>query len=246
MNMLWQERWRDLLDRTQRVDTPQALTALLDDLTNPVDCHVLAFVNAHAMNSSAESIPFFEALRSANTILRDGSGMALLYRLLGLQAGLNLNGTDLIPQIIRRFNGRPIALYGTREPYLSRAAQVVTGTLAGESSLRLADGFSDATAYIELARMQRPALIVLGMGMPKQELVASRLRASLNYPCLIVCGGAIVDFLGGKTPRAPGVFRAIGMEWVFRLMLEPRRLFVRYVIGNPKFMFRSIYLSRFS
>lgn len=219
---------------------------LLETLTNNKDRHVLAFVNAHAMNSSADSIAFYEALRSANTLLRDGSGMALLYRLLGMQAGLNLNGTDLIPKIIQRFNGRPIALYGTREPFLSKAAQVVSGALASDSRLTLADGFSEASAYIELAQVQRPALIVLGMGMPKQELVASQLRDSLDFPCLIVCGGAIVDFLGGKTRRAPGIFQILGLEWVFRLMLEPRRLFTRYVIGNPKFIFRSICLSRSS
>jgi exopolysaccharide biosynthesis WecB/TagA/CpsF family protein len=246
MNMLWQERWRNLLNHTRRVATPGELRPLLDTLTNPADRHVLAFVNAHAMNSSAESTAFYEALRSANTLLRDGSGMALLYRLLGMQAGVNLNGTDLIPQIIRRFNGRPIALYGTREPYLSKAAHVVSETLARDSKITLADGFSDANAYIEFARAQRPTLIVLGMGMPKQELVASQLRGSLDFPCLIVCGGAIVDFLGGKTRRAPSLIQTFGLEWVFRLMLEPRRLFVRYVVGNPKFIFRSIYLSRFS
>lgn len=243
MKMRWQERWQNLLSHTRRVETQEALLPLLETLTSPKDRHVLAFVNAHAMNSSADSLAFYEALRSANTLLRDGSGMALLYRLLGIQAGLNLNGTDLIPKIIRRFNGQPIALYGTREPFLSKAAQVITESLASDSRITLADGFSDANAYIALAQSQRPALIVLGMGMPKQELVASQLRGSLDYPCLIVCGGAIVDFLGGKTRRAPGIFQAFGLEWVFRLMLEPRRLFARYVVGNPKFIFRSIRLS---
>jgi UDP-N-acetyl-D-mannosaminuronic acid transferase (WecB/TagA/CpsF family) len=57
-------------------------------------------------------------------------------------------------------------------------------------------------AYVQLAREFQPELIVLGMGMPKQEAVAARLAAS-GVPCLIVCGGAILDFLGGKVSRAP-------------------------------------------
>ena len=74
--------------------------------------------------------------------------------------------------------------------------------------------------------------------MPKQEAVAARLAAS-GVPCLIVCGGAILDFLGGKVARAPGWLRRLGGEWVFRLVKEPRRLFMRYVVGNPMFLLRT-------
>ena len=98
----------------------------------------------------------------------------------------------------------------------------------------------EITAYVELAQVYQPALIVLGMGMPRQEEVAAALRSTLNYPCLIVCGGAIIDFWAGKTPRAPLWVRRVGMEWGFRLVMEPRRLFQRYVIGNPLFLIRAL------
>jgi len=65
----------------------------------------------------------------------------------------------------------------------------------------------------------------------------------LGFPCLIVCGGAIIDFLGGKMPRAPRWMRRAGLEWAFRLGLEPRRLFRRYVIGNPVFLARTLSLA---
>jgi N-acetylglucosaminyldiphosphoundecaprenol N-acetyl-beta-D-mannosaminyltransferase len=84
------------------------------------------------------------------------------------------------------------------------------------------------------------------MGMPRQEEVAAGLREVLSHPCLIVCGGAIIDFLGGKTPRAPLWMRKTGMEWVYRLALEPRRLFQRYVIGNPLFLTRALRLASLS
>ena len=69
------------------------------------------------------------------------------------------------------------------------------------------------------------------------------LRAALGFPCLIICGGAIIDFLGGKIPRAPRWMRRTGLEWAFRLALEPRRLFRRYVIGNPVFIARTLSLA---
>ena len=93
--------------------------------------------------------------------------------------------------------------------------------------------------YLQLVRERQPELIVLGMGMPKQEAVAARL-AAVGGPCLIVCGGAILDFLGGKVSRAPQWLRHLGGEWAYRLLREPKRLFMRYVVGNPLFLLRTL------
>jgi exopolysaccharide biosynthesis WecB/TagA/CpsF family protein len=56
---------------------------------------------------------------------------------------------------------------------------------------------------------------------------------------VIVCGGAILDFLGGGATRAPAWMRRLGIEWLYRLAREPRRLFKRYVLGNPLFLSRA-------
>lgn len=235
----WQSHWRTLISKISLLQTTEELQHQINVLSNTDHAHVLAFVNAHAMNSVAESVPFFNALTTADTLYRDGIGMALMYKMLSTPPGLNLNGTDLIPRLITQFNGRPIALYGTQEPYLSKAAQTITATLAPQSPLSLANGFLQTTDYVALALEQRPSLIVLGMGMPKQEQVAAQLRQQLGFACLIVCGGAIIDFLGGKTNRASPWIRKLRMEWLFRLALEPRRLFRRYVIGNPLFLYKA-------
>jgi len=232
-----------MLERVVRIETETALSALLVRLRQPGTPMVLAFVNAHAMNSLASSARFFDAIHSADIVLRDGSGMSALYRMLSRSPGLNLNGTDLIPRIIRQFDGEKIALFGTQEPYLDNARRKIAKDLAAHSELVTEHGFREVDAYASLAFEQRPALILLGMGMPKQEEVAMRLRSALNFPCLILCGGAIIDFLGGKTARAPRWMRLAGVEWLFRLALEPRRLFRRYVIGNLLFLSRALYFS---
>jgi N-acetylglucosaminyldiphosphoundecaprenol N-acetyl-beta-D-mannosaminyltransferase len=239
----WRQRWSQLLDKIERVHTPVDERQLLARLSDPGRPFVLAFANAHAMNSLASSADFFEALRAADMVLRDGSGMATLFKLLRMHPGLNLNGTDFIPQLIRQFNGRCIALFGTRNPHLQQGLQVVAQGLAPQSTYVSAHGFLEVSAYAALAATHRPALIVLGMGMPRQEEVAAALRSVLTFPCLIVCGGAIIDFLGGRTPRAPAWMRRTGLEWAFRLALEPRRLFRRYVIGNPLFLARALRLA---
>lgn len=245
-SMDWRQRWALVVEKIERVQTPVDSQALVTSLSHPAKPLVLAFANAHAMNSMVVSVPFFEAIRSADVVLRDGSGMATLFKLLRMQPGLNLNGTDLIPRLIRAFDGRSIALFGTRDPYLSRGKLRVERDLAPHSQVISADGFLDVQAYALLAVAHQPALIVLGMGMPRQEEVAAQLRALLDFPCLIVCGGAIIDFLGGKTPRAPLWMQKAGLEWLFRLALEPRRLFQRYVIGNPLFLTRALRLASLS
>ena len=239
----WQERWALLAKKIERVQTTTQELQLQARLSDLDTSFILAFANAHALNFTVRSVPFFTALYSADMVLRDGSGMGTLFKLLGQPPGLNLNGTDLIPTLVRRFNGRPIAIFGTRDPYLAHGVQVITRELAPQSACVSAHGFLDIPAYSALAAPHQPALILLGMGMPRQEEVAVALRSTLTHPCLIVCGGAIIDFLAGKTPRAPWWIRKMGMEWAFRLALEPRRLFRRYVIGNPLFLGRALRLA---
>ncbi len=240
----WQTRWLQLVRGMARVHSPHGETQLLDWLLRPGEARVLAFVNAHAMNSVAESHKFFDALMSADVIVRDGIGMSILMQLLNQSPGRNLNGTDLIPKILARSAGQPIAFFGTRDPWLGRAREEVLRKLAPGSSVVTAHGFMELSAYIRIAAQHRPRVIVLGMGMPRQEEVAVALRAALGFSCLIICGGAIIDFLGGKTPRAPQWMRRTGLEWLYRLGREPRRLFKRYVTGNPVFLARSLRLAR--
>lgn len=238
----WKNNWRILISKVRLVQSNDELLQEINRLCCTKSPHVLAFVNAHAMNCVAESDIFYAALHNADTIFRDGSGMSVLLKLLGQSPGINLNGTDLIPQIIANFNGQTIALYGTEEPYLQQARDAVHKQLAPQSLIHTANGFLKSEQYVELAIAHKPQLIVLGMGMPKQEEIASQLRSQLSDKCLIVCGGAIIDFLGNKVTRAPLWLRRIGMEWIYRLLSEPRRLFKRYVIGNPKFLSRTLLL----
>lgn len=239
----WRKRWCLLAAKIERIESDEEEQLLLQRISSSPQPLVVAFANAHAMNSIVKSASFFEAMRSADVVLRDGSGMATLFKLLGTSPGLNLNGTDFIPKILRRFNGRRIAFFGTQEPFLSRGSLAAAERYAPESTFVSAHGFLEVDAYLALAATHQPDLIVLGMGMPRQEIVAAALRSTLDCPCVIVCGGAIIDFLAGRTPRAPRWIRRAGMEWAFRLALEPKRLFQRYVVGNPVFLTRALVLA---
>ena len=235
----WPDRWLAIVQALMPAYEEGQVVCWIERLAGAPTPQVLAFVNAHALNLVARDDAFFNDLRAADYLARDGQGMAWLMRLLGLDPGLNLNGTDLIPRLLLPAAAGPVALLGTREPWLSAAARAVQAACGGPVCITL-DGFQPAMAYRRLVERHRPRLVVLGMGMPRQERIAQVLRTSASAPCLIVCGGAILDFLGGRVRRAPASLRRVGLEWLWRLACEPRRLFARYVIGNPVFLARAL------
>lgn len=231
----------DILDKITIVETDEELAHLLENMriaAQKSPCR-LAFINAHGFNMACKDPAFAADLLACDYVFRDGSGMKILYKMMGRRAGLNLNGTDLIPRIIALYGHEKVALMGTSSPYLERAGKILARS--GAQIVAEVDGFHETEEYLAAAEMTKPDLIILAMGMPKQERIAGALATQRpQQGGLIICGGAILDFIGGKVTRAPSFLRRIGMEWFYRLILEPKRLFGRYVLGNGVFLMRAV------
>jgi N-acetylglucosaminyldiphosphoundecaprenol N-acetyl-beta-D-mannosaminyltransferase len=210
-------------------------TVLAELLSNST--YVVSFVNAHAVNLACKNQEFFCALKSADILLRDGSGARLLMGAVGRDAGLNMNGTDFIPKLLLANRTLPIALYGSSSQVAAGAAEYLASH--GAVKVTYSDGFRPFEDYMRQLNVDRPRILILGMGMPKQELLAQTLAKQLPWPILIVNGGAILDFMAGRFGRAPTLLRQLGLEWLYRLWLEPRRLWRRYIVGNALFMART-------
>ncbi|MGK4579960.1 WecB/TagA/CpsF family glycosyltransferase [Kitasatospora sp. HPMI-4] len=228
--------FKALTDRIRVIEDEAAERGLLAELARPERPFVLSFVNAHAVNLGWRRPDMLDGLLDSDLLLRDGIGMKLGMRVFGRPYGRNMNGTDFIPAICRTYRGGRVALFGTRSPWLDNARRTLEGW--GLTVVASQEGFAPEESYVRQALATEPDLILLAMGMPKQEAVSMRLRAALSHPVLIVNGGAVLDHLGGKVPRAPLAMRRAGLEWLFRLAVEPRRLFGRYVIGIPVFCSR--------
>jgi len=223
----------ELLDRIRIIDDEAAEQALLDELTRPGRPFILSFVNAHAVNLGWNQPGMLDGLMRSDMLLRDGIGVKLGLKAFNRPYGRNMTGTDFIPRIARAYKGKRAALFGTRSPWLDEARRKLEEW--GLTIVTSHDGFDPPETYLRLAAGTKPDLIIMAMGMPKQEEVSVKLREHLSHPVLIVNGGAILDYIGGKVPRAPLAMRQVGMEWLFRLAVEPKRLFRRYVLGIPIF-----------
>lgn len=232
------QNFKNVLQCIRCIDSGQASKALLADLERPAKPFIVSFVNAHAANLAWNDPLLVSDLLDSDLLLRDGIGVEIGLRAFGVRPGVNMNGTDLIPAIATAYSGRTAALFGTASPWLERArARLESGGLEVVASRH---GFDPPDTYLRVAAETRPELIILAMGMPRQEQLAIRLREHLSHPVLIVNGGAILDFLGGKVDRAPKIMRDTGMEWAYRLRLEPRRLARRYLLGIPAFFGRVV------
>ena len=102
------------------------------------------------------------------------------------------------------------------------------------------DGFfakADEPAILAHLEKVRPDILLVAMGVPRQERwIAEHLS---EKHCTVALGvGALLDFMSGTIPRAPLRLRRLGLEWLFRLLVEPMRLWRRYLIGNPLFLMR--------
>ena len=237
MNNLF--RLKSLFEKVSNCDSNAEWQKLTDaHATNPSPM-VLSFLNAHAVNLACVDPSFFNDLLKANILLRDGVGLEIGLSLIGREPGLNLNGTDLIPQIIKRYDCQDIVLMGTKEPYLSRAKSYIERTV-NSRVVACVDGYREKDHYRGVIQRHKPSLVVLGMGMPKQEQIASYLQDNVDGPMLLINGGAILDFWANRVRRAPNWIQLIRLEWLYRLLQEPSRLWKRYLVGNPLFLLRVV------
>ncbi len=201
----------------------------------------VSFLNAHNANVAATD-PRVAAMFSEFLVLPDGVGVNLAARLLyGSPFPANLNGTDFIPALLRsaRFPLK-VALLGARRENVERAAFRLAEIAPQHSVEVIHDGFFDEReepAILARLAALRPDVLLVAMGVPRQELwIGGKLRSS---HCTMPIGvGALFDFLSGSIPRAPALLRFLRLEWLFRLALEPGRLWRRYLIGNPLFLWR--------
>jgi N-acetylglucosaminyldiphosphoundecaprenol N-acetyl-beta-D-mannosaminyltransferase len=97
------------------------------------------------------------------------------------------------------------------------------------------DSAQDEQAAIEKIRVFAPGLLLVGMGMPRQECWATARRAQLEVP-VVMTVGALFEYLAGTVARGPRWLTDHGFEWLCRVWYEPRRLWRRYLIGNPAFL----------
>jgi exopolysaccharide biosynthesis WecB/TagA/CpsF family protein len=201
----------------------------------------IAVENAHAMNLASSDPSHRDVLRRADMVLNDGKGMLLAARLLGDRFPEDLHGNTFTPALLERAadRGWPVFFMGAAPGVAEQAAEKLTAANPKLNIVGTHDGFikGKEEAVLQSIRDAETGLLFVGMGMPLQEQWLDQNLAKTGAR-LASTVGAFYDFEAGVVPRAPSWMNKLGVEWVYRMLKEPKRLWRRYIIGNPLFVYR--------
>jgi N-acetylglucosaminyldiphosphoundecaprenol N-acetyl-beta-D-mannosaminyltransferase len=181
-------------------------------------------------------------MRRADLVTPDGMPLVWALHLFGVRTASRVAGPDLMPRVLRlaAASGIPVGFFGGTSEALtdlrSWAETMFPGLIvsfAYDPPFRAWSEQEEERVLREVAESGTRILFV-GLGCPKQEIWMDRVRG--RVPAVMVGVGAAFDFLSGRKRRAPVFLQRLGLEWLFRLASEPRRLWRRYVLKNPRFV----------
>lgn len=205
--------------------------------------HYVCVTNVHAVMESQRDESLRRIHNQAGLVTPDGMPLVWLSRLKGYCHVDRVYGPDLMLALCERSVARGYRhfFYGGAEGVPERLAEVLRKRFPG---LQVAGTYSppfrpltpeEDDRIVRMLNEANPDIIWVGLGMPKQERWMAERRARLTAPVLIGVGAAF-DFLTGRKPQAPRWMQRAGLEWFFRLLTEPRRLWWRYLYHNPRFV----------
>lgn len=202
----------------------------------------VAFVNPDCLNIAYSDSNYHQILNQVALILPDGIGIHMGCRILGIGLRENVNGTDLFPRLCAMAVDNNLSFYllggkpGVAESVVKNMQQRYPGIrFSGTQHGYFKD--NEKEQVIENINASGADILLVAFGVPKQEKWLAQ-HADRLKPLLRMGVGGLFDFYSGRIPRAPKWMRETGLEWTWRLAQEPGRMWRRYIIGNPLFLYR--------
>lgn len=202
------------------------------------------YANVHVLNQAVKDVALKKCLNNADIVYCDGEGVRLGARLLGCSIQERMTAADWIYNLCKRCqtDGIRLFLLGGRPEIAERASMKlisqypslkIVGTHYGHYPLF----GSENKGIVNKINLSKPDILFVGFGTPLQEKWINQNADMLDIH-IIWAVGALFEFVSGHVSRAPRWMTVYGLEWLFRLLVEPQRLFKRYIIGNPLFIYR--------
>ncbi len=235
------KRFRLLGITINNQDMPQAVTEICDNAQRKVKRRV-GFLNADCVNIAYADQLYRSTLAGFDAVYADGVGVRMAASMIGISLSDNINGTDLLPLLCQQAASKKLSIYllGAKPGVAARMQAVLT---ASYPNLHIAGHhhgyFEQPENHRVIAHINQcqPDILLVAFGAPKQEFWLNENHHKITVPVALTVGG-LFDFYSGDIPRASTKLRGLGLEWAYRLYQEPKRLWKRYILGNPLFLFR--------
>jgi len=202
---------------------------------------LLTYLNQHCFNIYNTHPEYRNLLDNNFTVSLDGFGVYLAVKFLGFKTAQKFNATDLYQKIFQQFSVNQTRLFiiggNLTDRFIIEKTRMKKLNVCGYQNGYFKHGELDV--IIEIIDNSSPEVIIIGMGVPKQEVLAAKISESIENK-IILCVGGFLEFYFETKKRAPAVMRNFGFEWLHRLITEPARLWKRYLIGIPVFFFNVI------
>lgn len=200
---------------------------------------LIGVVNVAKMVNMRRDTLLDDSVRSSDIILADGMGVVWGLRALGQRLPERVPGIDLMYRMLEEGRTRKYRVYclGATEEVSQAVAQRIAEKYPGVEVVGRRDGYFSADQEPELAeeiKATRADILFVAMSPPKKEQFLARWFDELGVPVCHGVGGAF-DVFVGKTQRAPELWQRVGMEWMYRIVQEPRRMWRRYLVTNTLF-----------
>jgi N-acetylglucosaminyldiphosphoundecaprenol N-acetyl-beta-D-mannosaminyltransferase len=198
--------------------------------------------NVHMAMEAHDSAEFQRTVNGADLVTSDGVPLVWTLRARGFAQATRVYGPDLMLAVCAAAaaQGVPVAFFGGTDELLAALAAVLTRRFpALVIAVKIAPPFGEFSKeqngnYASRLRASRAGIVFVGLGCPKQERWMAAMRGAV--PAVFLGVGAAFAFHAGRVRQAPGWLQRAGLEWAFRLAVEPRRLWRRYFRHNPRFV----------
>jgi N-acetylglucosaminyldiphosphoundecaprenol N-acetyl-beta-D-mannosaminyltransferase len=202
--------------------------------------HTVITANAGVLCMMRRDTELREACRAGDLILADGMSVVWALRAAGTPVPERVTGVDLMGRLLEEGAARRLSVYflGAKEEVVAQLVQRCAQDYPGLVVAGYRNGYfskEDNAAIVEDIRAKSPHLLFVAMPSPFKEVFCERYREQLNVPVLMGVGGSF-DVLAGEVRRAPQWLRNAGMEWFWRLLMEPRKMWKRYLLTNSEFL----------
>ena len=201
---------------------------------------LLGVVNVAKIVNIQKNPGLHTSLEQADLVLADGMPIVWLSRMLGTPLPERIAGIDLMYRLLERASEKNYSVYflGAKSEVVEKVVEIVKKSYPGLRVAGHRDGYFKQSEEREVAEdinNSSADILFVAISSPKKETFLGRWRSSLNVPICHGVGGSF-DVLAGVTKRAPLWMQKSGLEWLYRLIQEPRRMWKRYLVTNTIFM----------